>query len=486
MLLTITTTYQPATDLGYLLHKNPAHQQTFELNFGRAHVFYPDAQVEKCTAALLLDINTIQLVRHRENAFALEQYVNDRPYVASSFLSVALAQVFGTALQGRCKLRPELVNTPLPLQATITALPCRQNGNWLQSLFEPLGYNVVVQTHQLDEQYPDWGNSPYFTVTLTATCLLRDLLAHLYVLIPVLDNDKHYWIGDDEVEKLLKHGKGWLEAHPMREHITYRYLKQRPDLAREALSRLIIEERSLLVEDKINIAPENASAENGQTTVSQMMIQAALLTTDKVERVSLAHQQRLEAVLQVLRNCGARRVLDLGCGEGRLLKMLMADYRFEHMLGLDVSYNALERAKERLHLDRLSPEKRARIELLHGSLIYADQRLVGYDAAAIVEVIEHLDSARLAAFERVIFDYAQPTTVIITTPNAEYNTKFATLAAGSFRHKDHRFEWTRSEFQTWTGRICERSSYTVQIQPIGEVDERVGALSQMAIFTRIK
>ncbi len=240
MLLTITTTYQPATDLGYLLYKHPAQVQHFDLPVGTAHVFYPDATVERCTAALLLDIDPVALIRDRRGPgrFALDQYVNDRPYVASSFLSVALSRVYGTAMNGKSKDRPELAATPIPLTARITALPCRGGEALLRRLFEPLGYTVAATHYPLDEQFPMWGESAYFTVQLDAVCRLSDLLTHLYVLIPVLDDDKHYWVGDDEVEKLLQHGKDWLAAHPERKLIARRYLRYQPYLTRQALAQL--------------------------------------------------------------------------------------------------------------------------------------------------------------------------------------------------------------------------------------------------------
>jgi 3' terminal RNA ribose 2'-O-methyltransferase Hen1 len=236
MLLTITTTHQPATDLGYLLHKNPARLHTFPLAFGQAHVFYPEASADRCTAALLLDVDPVGLVRNRRGPAGeggtLDQYVNDRPYVASSFLSVAISRVLGSALGGRSKHRPELIQTKIPLQATISVLPCRGGEGFLRRLFEPLGYQVVAEHHPLDESFPEWGASTYFTVQLKGEVRLQDLLTHIYVLIPVLDNEKHYWVGDDEVEKLLRHGSGWLSSHPEREEITRRYLKYRRDLAR--------------------------------------------------------------------------------------------------------------------------------------------------------------------------------------------------------------------------------------------------------------
>lgn len=465
MLLTITTTYQPATDLGYLLHKNPARLQSFSLSFGRAHIFYPEASTDRCTAALLLDVNAVRLVRSREKMAALEHYVNDRPYVASSFLSVAISDVFSSALNAHCAQRPELVTTPIPLQARLAAVPCRNGEDWLKRLFEPLGYGITVEAHALDEQHSEWGMSSYFSITLEKTCCLSELLTHLYVLIPVLDNEKHYWIGDDEVNKLLKRGKGWLETHPEREQIAYRYLKHRRDLARDAISRLLSEE----------IPEPEASID---------LADAATAEEAKVEQKVSLHEQRLGAVLAVLNNCGAKRILDLGCGEGKLLKLLLQNKSFDTILGLDVSYRALAIARSRLHLDRLPAMQQQRITLLHGALTYRDKRLAGYDAAAVVEVIEHLDLARLTAFERVLFEYAQPTTVVVTTPNAEYNIKFETLSAGTLRHKDHRFEWTRQEFQTWATQVSERFGYSVRFLPIGPEDSSVGAPSQMGIFSR--
>src|SRR5262245_42602603 len=229
MLLTITTTHPPATDLGYLLHKNPNGSQSFDLSFGRAHVFYPEAGPDRCTAALLLDVDPVGLVRNRRGpageGHLLEPYVNDRPYVASSFLCVAIAQVFGTALAGRSKDRPDLAERPLPLEARLAVLPCRGGEGFLRRLFEPLGYTVTAQRHPLDEAFAAWGESPYFTIGLQARCRLADLLSHLYVLVPVLDNDKHYWVNDAEVDKLLRHGEGWLATHPERDQIANRYLK---------------------------------------------------------------------------------------------------------------------------------------------------------------------------------------------------------------------------------------------------------------------
>jgi len=469
MLLTLTTTAAPATDLGYLLAKNPARLHTFDLAFGKAHVFYPEATPGRCTAALMLEVDPVGLVRGRQGPAgeggALEQYVNDRPYVASSFLSVAIARVLGSALGGRSKDRPELAQQAIPLEARISVLPCRGGEGFLRRLFEPLGYEVAAQQHPLDEANPDWGSSRYFSVTLRATKRLADLLTHLYVLVPVLDDDKHYWVSHDEVEKLLRHGAGWLETHPEREAIARRYLKHQKSLARAALERLVIEED-----------PEEAAER--PVRVEQEA---------DLERPLSLDEQRRASVVSALKDSGAARVLDLGCGEGKLLKALLADRQFAEIVGMDVSLRSLEIAEEKLGMGaggRLPDKQRERIRLLHGSLLYRDQRLAGFDAAAVVEVVEHLDAPRLAAFERALFEFARPGTIVLTTPNAEYNVKFAALPAGKFRHKDHRFEWTRAQFQGWAKGVAARFRYVARFAPVGPVDEQLGAPTQMAVFSQ--
>jgi len=464
MLLTISTTHAPAGDLGYLLHKHPARCQSFDLPFGKAHVFYPEAGDDRCTAALLLDVDPVGMVRNRRgpagDGFMLQSYVNDRPFVASSLMSVAIARVFGSAMSGRCEERSELIEQPIPLTAKISVLPCRGGELVLRRLFEPLGYRVTATRHPLDEKFPEWGESSYHTVELQAECRLQDLLTHLYVLIPVLDDNKHYWITGDEVDKLLSKGKGWLESHPEKELIARRYLKHRTGLIHAALRRLVEEE-----------SPDADGVEQAHAAEEEI-----------VEAPMRLNDQRLATVLATLRESQAKSVIDLGCGEGKLLKLLLKDKSFERIVGMDVSYRTLETAQRRLYFDRMPPKQRERIELIHGSLMYRDDRLAGFDAAAVVEVIEHLDAPRLAAFERVVFECARPRTVIVTTPNIEYNVRFETLPAGKLRHKDHRFEWTRAEFHGWANAVAERFGYTVRFAPIGPQDEEIGSPTQMGVF----
>jgi 3' terminal RNA ribose 2'-O-methyltransferase Hen1 len=464
MLLTITTTHQPANDLGYLLHKHPERFQSFDLSFGKAHVYYPEVAVARCSACLLLEVDPIGIVRGKkpDQSFLLAQYVNDRPYAASSFLSVAISQVFGSALQGRCKDRPELVSTAIPLTARIDVLPVRGGERFLRAVFEPLGYEVDAVRYPLDEKFPEWCDSPYFSVEIRKATTLAEVLTHLYVLVPVFDGKKHYFVGEDEMEKLLAKGEGWLAQHPEKDEIARRYLRYQPSLYRMALARLVQEEE-----------PREADEDDQrpQEQAEQML-----------EKPLSLNEQRLGAVVAALRACGAKRVLDLGCAAGSLLRELLQDRQFEEIVGMDVSIRSLEAAQRRLKLDRLSPTQASRVKLLHGSLMYRDRRLEGFDAAAVVEVVEHLDPPRLSAFERVLFEFAKPRTVVLTTPNRECNVKWETLGAGRFRHPDHRFEWTRQEFHEWADGISRRFSYTVRFVPVGPEDEKLGPPTQMGIF----
>lgn len=450
-----------ASDLGYLLHKNPARLHSFDLSFGRAHVFYPRNE-KGGEAVLMLDVDSVDLVRGRKRspgeAASLRQYVNDRPYATTSFISVALSKVFGTAMSGKSKERQELADQAHDWTAKITAAGCRGGSSIIERIFAPLGYEVAVEAHPLDPNFPEWGESAHFTVTLRGRRTLRELLAHLYVLLPTLDADKHYWVGQDEVDKLLRKGEGWLADHPDKALIARRYLARSRSLVREALERL----------------SDDAETEETDKTAQE----------EAVERPLRLWERRLAAVLDVLREKNARSIADLGCGEGKLVRELIQDRSFERILGMDVSWRSLERAERRMRPDRMPEARLEQVQLVQGSLLYRDKRLEGFDAAVLAEVVEHLDPPRLEALERTLFRYAQPKTVVMTTPNAEYNVRFEGMAEGAMRHPDHRFEWTRSEFQSWASRVASASGYAVRFLPVGDEDPEVGAPTQMGVFER--
>lgn len=459
----------PATDLGYLLHKHPDSLQQVDLSFGQAHIFYPEATAERCTMVLLLDIDPIALSRQsasHSTPHKLWPYVNDRPYVCSSFMSVAISRALGTALGGRCKTHEVLAHTPLPLTITLGALPVHsaQSEVLLRSLFEPLGYALTCHLPDLlDPRFPSWGPSHLADVTLTASHLtLRDVLEHLYVLIPVLDNHKHYYVGHDEVEKLMRRGERWLAEHPARELIARRYLKRRGKLVHAVLDQLTAHDEDSTKED---VPPPHDDA------------------TQEPAQLPL-HARRLDHVLGRVLRLPHQRVLDLGCGEGKMLQRLLGERSVGHVRGVDVSSQVLERAARRLKVELMSPERRARLTLSHGSAHYCDPELKGFDVVLLIEVIEHIEAERLGFVMHNVLGVAKPAHLIITTPNADYNVLFESLTAGAMRHADHRFEWGRAEFERWATTHAERHGYTVTFEPVGDVHEPLGAQTQMATFSQ--
>jgi 3' terminal RNA ribose 2'-O-methyltransferase Hen1 len=460
VLLTITTTRAPATDLGYLLHKHPDRLQTFDTAAGAAHVFYPEATAGRCTAALLLEVDPIALVRGKTKTSdgELAQYVNDRPYAASSMLAVALKEAFRTALTGRCDARPELAQSSIPLAIEVPALRCKGGAALATAVFEPLGWTVQTTSEPL--QPPEWGPSNYLDLRLTGEVRLADALNHLYVLLPVLDDAKHYWVSPDEVDKLIRAGGDWLATHPARDLIAKRYLSHQRRLTQSALARLAE------ADDTEPDALDNAVAE------------------DDDPRRPLAVQRR-DAIQAILRRLAPKTVGDLGCGSGVLTKALLAEHQgIDKVVAVDVSARALQIAARNLNLDRMPDQQRERLSIFQSALTYRDDRLAGLDAAVLMEVIEHVDPERLPALERVVFGFAAPAAVLVTTPNAEYNPQFATLAEGAKRHPDHRFEWTRAQFRAWAESTARNHGYQVRFLPVGPEHPDAGPPTQLAVFTK--
>jgi 3' terminal RNA ribose 2'-O-methyltransferase Hen1 len=453
LLLTLTCEAENASDFGYLLHKHPNSVFERTLSFGTSRVFYPEVSETRCTLALTLDVDPIELVRGR--GATLDQYVNDRPYVANSLLSVALGDAFRSAMNGACKDRPDRVNERLQLTARLAAVHCEAGEDLIRRLLEPLGYEVTINPIEGEPGVP----TPIYSVEVSGKVTVQSLLSHLYVLMPVMDNQKHYFVGDEEIEKLIRRGEGWLATHPESNLITKRYLRYRFGLVRMALDRLREEE---------GVTEEPAAAED----------------EGKIERPIRLSEKRQDAILDTIRALDppAQSVLDLGCGEGRLIAALMKERGIVRIVGADVSPMALERAEQVLKIDRMSEFQKKKLSLIQASAVYADQRFAGFDAAVLTEVIEHVDPPRLSSVERAIFGEARPRCVLVTTPNADYNPLWETLPAGKFRHRDHRFEWSRTEFQTWANRVAQAFGYSVCFSGIGDEDEQRGCPTQMAAF----
>lgn len=458
MLLTITYTGHETQDLGYLLHKNPYRPQEFELNSGKAYVFYPEVSDHRTTMALMLDINPIDLVKGKQGSESngLFDYVNDRPYTASSFLSTAITKIFNTAMNGRCDKRQQLADSPLDLTAHICAIQGKDE--FARKVFEPLGYTVKTSKTVLDEKFQEWGESPYIDLEISGNVRLADLLNHLYVLIPVFDKQKHYFISEDEIDKLMSHGGEWLADHPARKEIIYRYFLMKKSYAHITIDRLTENE------------PVEEVAEENEKDIPE-------------KKMSL-NLQRLETVKNAVLASGAESVIDLGCGECRLTRLLLDQKQIRKVTAVDVSAHELEKAKTRLHYETMNEHRKNKLTLMQGSLTYRDRRFSGYDCACVIEVIEHIEPLRLPAFERNVFEFAEAETVILTTPNKEYNENYEFIPEGQLRHNDHRFEWTREEFRKWSDYICGKFGYTVEISGIGDDDGIHGTPTQMGVFTK--
>jgi len=439
----------PATDLGFLLHKHPDRVQRFATTQGEATVFYPVAEADRCRVVLHVDGRGARVDTHAD----VDRYVNTIPYAASTRLVVAIGKVFGDAIAGRCTSRAELVDHAWNVTVLIPSVPARGELR-PADVFGPLGWSVTARAEPL--MPADWGDSDFATLTLSGRFTVRDSLRHIAVALPALAGDKHYFVDDDEVDKLLRLGDGWLADHPRRDAIVRGYLKNLGGLTTEALTRL--------GSDRVD--QESADDET-------RAVETRRRSPDT--RQTLA-DERVGWVAEIIRGTQARSVLDVGCGEGRLLDALSADSVATRLAGVDVSTDELHSAARRL-------ERRRGIELWQSSLLYTDERCRGFDVVVLMEVIEHIDPGRLPVAVDSVFDTMQPGAVIVTTPNAEYNPVYG--LDNSFRHPDHRFEFTRDEFETWCGRVAADYSYEVALSGIGQFVDGVGTPTQSAVFRRI-
>ncbi|MEO9649373.1 MAG: 3' terminal RNA ribose 2'-O-methyltransferase Hen1 [Roseobacter sp.] len=443
-----------ARDLGFLLHKHPDHVHTKKTSAGDATMFYPEISEERTTAVMHLEVDPVGLVRgkNQQSDGVLAQYVNDRPYVANSFLSVAMGRSFAQTMAGKSKDRQELADQPLDFEIRVLPVALAGDRELLASLFEPLGYTILSPETVDDQMVID--------LRLSACLRLVDILNHLHVLIPVMDNFKHYFVAQEEIDKLLAKGEGWLADHPAKELITRRALKHRRSLANMALARL--EESSVVDDDEETpkLKPE-----------------------EQLEKPLRLHDIRLDTVADVMRQRNVKSVLDLGCGEGKLIARLIKERGIDRIVGVDPSVRTLEAAHRKLRLHQAGDAMSERVALQMGSLTYGDRRWKGFDAATLVEVIEHIEPHRLSALVMSLFADARPNMVVMTTPNREYNVLFEMMKPNQLRHPDHRFEWTRTEFEGWANEVAAQHGYTAEFAPLGPVDETHGGPSQMATFT---
>jgi 3' terminal RNA ribose 2'-O-methyltransferase Hen1 len=463
--LSIATTRQSATDLGFLLYKHP--DRVFRSDASRnskmsAVGFYPEAADERCEFCLIVEVDPVERVRGASWGAGIAQYVEPLPFLASSYMSQALSLCLRSAMNGIVTSKNASEEKRLQAAAVekwpleITVSPLRTSPALISRMFEPLGWDVSLHSVPLD--IPGMTSeearrcTDLHTLTIRGEATLQDALTHLYVLLPALDPARHYFYGEDEVQKLLDKSQNWLEQHPARELIVGRYLSKSRELRETALQQIAGDEDET-AED------ETATSEPGT-----------------------AHDERHLKIIEIIRNAGDVSVVDLGCGEGKLLSRLAKLPGKLQITGVEPAMRDLEKAQRNLSRN---PGKQVdpRIKLKHGSILYADEQLKGFDIAILSEVIEHIDPDRLDHAERCVFGFMQPRKVVVTTPNASFNAMFD-LEEGQFRHRDHRFEWTESEARTWSDRICRDYGYSCELGGAGGYDPECGHLSHFIVFEK--
>lgn len=466
MLFTLTCTGPHAPRLPELFNRNPQELHTVTLSAGRVHLFFPELTSERVTAAFLLDLEPAGVERRPRGGMHAPKLVadilHDRAYISSATLISALGPLLEPILEPCGKTARAGCQQSLPLEAHLHAVTCRRGGvALLQRLFVPLGFELHAEP--LVPMAQQGGGSYVWQLVLKRECPLQVFLRHLYLLTAVMDDDAPEWEREDEAERLLTLGETWLSDHPEQAWILERGRSIRRRLLHPGLEPLLSMAGERPVDRLRALEPGlEARLEAGLNLVSR----------------------RLQAVVRVLEQQRISRVGDLGCGEGRLLKELLARPQFKRIVGLDVAVECLERASRRLRLDQLPEAQADRVQLLHGSVLYYDKRLEGLEALTLLEVLEHIDPEKLPLVEEVLFEGLRPPLVIVTTPNQSFNGRLEGLLAGQLRHSDHRFEWTREQARRWAEGVSYRHSYRFQLEELGERDLEVGAPTVMVIFQR--
>jgi 3' terminal RNA ribose 2'-O-methyltransferase Hen1 len=469
MMLSIACKNLSEEELGFLLHKNPARVHPLDLSFGKVYVFFDEPpEGHQAQVCLLVDVDPLAMVQGRGGLGHQDAlYVNDRPYVASSLLASAVTKVFGTALSGRCKERPELVDREIEWTF---AMPFVARGSMLNALFhlfEPLGYEFDPDLLNYDSSV-DYATSARPILTRIAVrTTLSEALSHLVVLIPVLDGENHRWVDDGDLVPFVRRVESWLPDHPYGMYILRRALKYQTSLVKA------FTERFPAITGSMARLPQLEANVWDDATVEAAGCQPLSLNS-----------QRFSAVEAVVSALSPSSIVDLGCGDGSLVSQLVKQTSIQKLVGMDVNPLVLSRARARLEHLSLTKAQTEKIQFIHGSLAYRDPRVKGFDLALLIEVIEHIDAERLETLEHQVFDYGQYSTVVVTTPNREFNDLYVGMEKGKMRHSDHRFEWTRQEFLNWAKRIGDAFGYNYEISEIGAGNPAVGSPTQMAVFSK--
>ncbi|WP_407270561.1 3' terminal RNA ribose 2'-O-methyltransferase Hen1 [Radiobacillus sp. PE A8.2] len=443
MQLTIHATGENVQVLSFLLAKNPTNLYERESKGHLVRMFYSKFMPSEVEATIFVTPDSIELVKNNNNAYDITHYINDREFAVSSIFTSLIRSALATALNGNTKEEYQAwVKHCFPFTFGFGPVSTDLSDEQITNLFEPLGYEIDIEKRELDYDFSLKTTNHVRYINIHGTTTLQTGLRQLFVLIPVLDNYKHYYIDEKEIDKLQRYGEGWLDQHPSKDMIIRRALR-----FKELYSQL---------EDKVEQQE----------------------TTPKVRLNELRYQKIAETVQQLT---DRKSIVDFGSGEGKLAYKLGFVSGVEEILAVEPSETATTRAIARFEhgeseVGFVSPTP------VWGSLYYFDQRLVNKDVIILCEVIEHIDEYRLPKIIQTILQKYQPRALIITTPNSEYNNVYELDQA--YRHSDHRFEWTRNQFQACCTAATEQHPYRLHFDGIGEEHPSFGQPTQMCTFIR--
>lgn len=444
MQLSLNVKGNGAEAVSYLLAKNPNNLYERDEKGFKVRSVYSVFTKEEVKYLIYVKPDPIDLVRSSPQVYDISHYINDREFAVSSLFVSAIRKALGTALNGKPQEEyVQWVEHRFDMEVAFGPIATDLPDGELAELFKPIGYNVEIKRAASTLR----SKSSALFITLTGKQTIQNLLKHLFILIPVIDNYKHYFIDEREIEKVDRYGEGWLDAHPLKQFIVKRALRF----------------QNLIRQSKF-YDRERHNQENRET-----------------KKIRL-NELRYEKIVDFIRTIPKRdTVVDLGAGEGKLSVKLGYLDGVKEILSVEPSNKSRVRAIQRFE-EAEGTDGFTLPTSLAGSLFYFDDRLVNKDIMVLCEVIEHIDEYRIPKMMEAIFRSYQPRVLIVTTPNQEYNVIYD--MDETMRHHDHRFEWTRDDFQENCEQWIKESPYYIQFEGIGEEHPEYGTPTQMAIFRR--
>ncbi|WIM41190.1 3' terminal RNA ribose 2'-O-methyltransferase Hen1 [Paenibacillus sp. PK4536] len=481
MYLTIKATGTHASMISHLLAKNPNNLYDRTEKGARIRLVYTSFQPEETEVLLFVTPDPIDLVKGSPDHYDITQYINDRELVVSSLFCSYIRPALGTALNGKPKADYiDWVEHPFTLHMSMGPVASDLPDSMIESLFQPLGYEVQMERGEIDYSFDLKNRSTVRHIQISGQQTLQHMLRQLYILIPVLDNYKHYYISDDEIERLQRYGEGWLSTHPQHDLIIKRSLRFAP-LIKEYEQKVAKNEDITNVSTELSTHQAEASEMKSELSEDQDKQYDSNQTEPPVIRLNeLRYRAIVEQVSQLPQH---KQIVDFGAGEGKLSVRLGEIEGVEQIWAVEPSMQSQLRAIDRFaklegRTDYVIPV------VTTGSLFYRDERWVDQDVIILCEVIEHINEVRLPQVIHTLFTDYRPQTLIMTTPNREYNEVYQ-MGKDEIRHTDHRFEWTRAELEQYCTQWIQDRPYTFTLSGIGEKHEQYGQPTQMVVFHRI-